>query len=89
MIPPLGRTTVHHAGVGQIREWVSEMEVDEALAEAALNPMKAYRDAINGGEAKRGKELFHKVQKCMTCHPVGDVGGSIGPNLSDVKNAPK
>jgi putative heme-binding domain-containing protein len=84
MMPPLGRTTVHHAGVGLIREWIAGMEVDEALAEAALNPMKAYKDAINGGEAELGSELFHKVQKCITCHRVGDVGGSIGPNLSDV-----
>lgn len=84
MMPPLGRTTVNHAGVGLIRQWISEMEVDEALVEAALNPMKAYKDAVNGGQAELGRELFHKGQKCIVCHRVGDTGGSTGPNLSDV-----
>lgn len=84
MMPPLGRTTVNHAGVSLIRQWITEMEVDEALAEAALNPMEAYKDAVNGGKAELGRELFHKVQKCIACHRVGDTGGSIGPNLSDV-----
>jgi len=85
MMPPLGRSTVQHAGVELIRKWISGMEIDEALAEAALNPMKAYKDAINGeGNTKRGEELFHKVHKCITCHRVENEGGSIGPNLSDV-----
>jgi uncharacterized repeat protein (TIGR03806 family) len=85
MMPPLGRTTVHHAGVELIRRWITEMEVDEALAEAARNPMKAYRDAGDGtGNAGLGREIFHKGQKCITCHRVGDEGGNVGPNLSDV-----
>jgi len=84
MMPPQGRTTVDHRGVELIRQWITEMEVDEALAEAALNPMKAYQDAINGGDPKIGEEIFHKRQKCITCHTVGDKGGTVGPNLSDV-----
>lgn len=84
MMPPLGRTTVDHDGVALLRQWIAEMEVDEALAEAALNPMKAYKDALVGGDAELGKALFHKTQKCIACHRVGQEGGSIGPNLSDV-----
>jgi len=85
MMPPLGRSTVHHAGVELIRQWITEMEVDEALAEAARNPMKAYKDAGDGqGDAKLGREIFHKGQKCITCHRVGSEGGTVGPNLSDV-----
>jgi uncharacterized repeat protein (TIGR03806 family) len=84
MMPPLGRSGVDHEGVALIRAWITEMQVDEALAEAALNPMKAYQDASVGGDAERGRVLFHKVQKCVTCHRVGDTGGSVGPDLSDV-----
>ena len=84
MMPPLGRSTVPHAGVDLIRQWIAEMEVDEALAEIALNPMKAYQDAVEEGNAERGREIFHKVQKCVACHRVGSEGGSVGPNLSDV-----
>jgi uncharacterized repeat protein (TIGR03806 family) len=85
MMPPLGRSTVHHAGVELIRQWITEMEVDEALAEAARNPMKAYKEAADGkGSAEIGREIFHKRQKCITCHRVGNEGGTVGPNLSDV-----
>jgi len=85
MMPPLGRSTVHHAGVELIRQWITEMEVDEELAEAARNPMKAYKDAGDGmGDAQLGREIFYKGQKCITCHRVGDEGGSVGPNLSGV-----
>ena len=84
MMPPLGRTTVHHAGVALIRQWITEMDVDETLAEVARNPMKAYKDAVHGGDAERGKVIFHESQKCIACHKVGEEGGTVGPNLSDV-----
>ncbi len=84
MMPPQGRSTVDRAGVELIRRWIAQMPIDEALAEAALNPMKAYRDAMHGGDPKIGERIFHQGQKCMTCHRVGDRGGTVGPNLSDV-----
>lgn len=84
MMPPLGRSTTDPVGIALVREWITEMPEDKALAEAALNPMRAYRDAILPGNAERGKTIFHEVQKCITCHRVGNEGGKVGPNLSDV-----
>lgn len=85
MMPPLGRSTHDVHGAAVIRQWIAEMEVDDAVLEVLKNPVKAYSAALTGaGNTERGKEIFYKVQKCITCHRVGDEGGSVGPNLSDI-----
>jgi putative membrane-bound dehydrogenase-like protein len=46
---------------------------------AALEPL------ISGGDATRGRAIFlDKRVACATCHRVGDVGGSVGPDLTKV-----
>ena len=47
---------------------------------------ETYRDSLVGGNVERGRKLFHeRVQlSCLRCHRVGDVGGYVGPNLSDI-----
>ena len=84
MMPPLGRSLKDNEGSELLNQWIKEMPVDEALAEAALNPTKAYQTAVSGGDADRGKILFHQTQKCGSCHRIGGEGGEVGPNLSDV-----
>lgn len=84
MMPPLGRSLSDHQGSELLQEWITGIPEDEAAEQAALNPMLAYKDAIFGGDAERGKTLFHKTQKCVNCHRVGSEGGEVGPNLSDV-----
>ena len=84
MMPPLGRSQSDGEATDLLAQWIKEMHVDESLAEAALNPTKAYKDAVSGGDAERGKVLFHTTQKCINCHQIGDEGGGVGPNLSDV-----
>lgn len=85
MMPPLGRSTHDAHGVEVIRQWIAEMEVDDAVLEVLKNPVKAYSESLTGtGNPERGKEIFYKVQKCATCHRVGNEGGSVGPNLSDI-----
>ncbi|MCC7337484.1 MAG: c-type cytochrome [Pirellulaceae bacterium] len=84
MMPPLGRSLSDDDAYELLSQWIQEMPANEALAEAALNPMKAYKDAVSGGDAERGKVLFHQTQKCIHCHRVGSEGSEVGPNLSDV-----
>lgn len=84
MMPPVGRATSDLEGAHLIADWISKIPIDTSLAEAALNPMAAYRKAIQAGNPERGQEIFFKVQQCINCHRVGDQGHSIGPNLSDV-----
>jgi len=80
----LGRSLSDDDAYELLSQWIQEMPANEALAEAALNPMKAYQAAVPGGDAERGKVLFHQTQKCIHCHRVGSEGSEVGPNLSDV-----
>ncbi len=84
MMPPLGRSLSDSEASELLSQWIKDMPADESLAEAALNPTNAYKDAISGGDAERGSVIFHKTQKCISCHRVGTEGGEVGPNLSDV-----
>jgi quinoprotein glucose dehydrogenase len=45
-----------------------------------------YRDCLEGGDARRGKDVFFQqpAVQCLRCHRVGNDGGTVGPNLSDV-----
>ena len=38
------------------------------------------------GNAERGQKLFANVEKslCMRCHRIGEQGGRIGPDLTDI-----
>ncbi len=84
MMPPLGRSLADQQGIDLLRNWIQQIPANETLAEAALNPMLAYKDAVSGGDAQRGKILFYETQKCINCHRVGTSGGEVGPNLSDI-----
>jgi quinoprotein glucose dehydrogenase len=48
--------------------------------------LAAYREALVGGHADAGKTIFFEKQEvaCLKCHRVGNDGGNVGPNLSDV-----
>lgn len=84
MMPPLGRSTADAHGAALISRWIAEMPTDQALAAAALDPMSAYQNAIQGGDPERGRVLFFETQQCINCHRIGQQGGDVGPNLSDL-----
>lgn len=43
-----------------------------------------YREALHGGNADRGKEVFfgRAAASCRRCHKVNEEGGGVGPDLS-------
>ena len=47
---------------------------------------KGEGDAVQPGDAERGKTLFftHQVAACNRCHQVGGEGGVIGPALDGI-----
>lgn len=51
----------------------------------------AHRECLAGGDAARGRRIFfEKVEvSCVRCHRVGDVGGEVGPNLSQIGSKPR
>lgn len=69
-----------------------EPVVEKALAAfhaaqaASTDPLAKWLTSLEGGDAKRGGELFasHPAGQCMRCHAVGHGGGDAGPNLSDI-----
>jgi quinoprotein glucose dehydrogenase len=48
--------------------------------------LAAYREALVGGHGEAGKTVFFEKQEvaCLRCHRVGNDGGNVGPNLSDI-----
>ena len=55
-------------------------------ARAAGGPSGRFRAALIGGDADRGRELFHydRRAECLRCHVVDGVGGNVGPDLTGV-----
>ncbi|MBV8487478.1 MAG: c-type cytochrome, partial [Planctomycetaceae bacterium] len=57
-------------------------------APVALAPARAALEvvpALDGGDPKQGELLFHSDQtRCSQCHRVGDRGGTIGPDLTNI-----
>lgn len=50
------------------------------------SPKAAYADCLDGGDIKAGRELFftRSSLSCVRCHKVGETGGEVGPNLSQI-----
>ena len=50
------------------------------------DPVVTYRMALEGGDADLGSQIFyrHEAAQCARCHAIGDWGGGVGPNLTDV-----
>lgn len=48
--------------------------------------MSAFRPALEGGDATKGKEIFmtHAAGQCSKCHKIDGDGGIAGPELSDI-----
>jgi putative membrane-bound dehydrogenase-like protein len=45
-----------------------------------------YLSAVQGGDAELGKSIAqgHPAAQCIRCHNIGDSGGILGPDISDV-----
>ncbi len=52
----------------------------------STDPLGAFRPALAGGSAARGKEIIfnHGAALCTQCHKIGKTGGDAGPNLAGI-----
>lgn len=50
------------------------------------DPVSKDRDTLVGGDGATGSEIFWNRTSvyCQRCHQIGDRGGAVGPNLSDI-----
>ena len=61
--------------------WLEALDTEKSPVPAAPPPELA------GGDWLRGREVFFSDQAlCSKCHSVGGLGGSIGPNLSNLRH---
>ena len=61
--------------------------IASASAAPKIDPLEAYRAILVGGDAEKGRFLFHSNReiRCNACHKVGNLGGGfVGPDLTDV-----
>jgi quinoprotein glucose dehydrogenase len=72
------------------------MGIKEKLARyeasrSSQDPLARYREALEGGDAAAGKEVFlHKDEvQCVRCHKIGSRGGEVGPDLTGVGSRQK
>jgi quinoprotein glucose dehydrogenase len=50
------------------------------------DPLAAYREALAGGNARRGRGIFQQKAEvsCLRCHKVRGEGGEVGPDLTGI-----
>lgn len=52
----------------------------------ATDPLAAFQVTLNGGDPKKGQDLFltHAAGQCSKCHKVGGTGAEAGPDLAGI-----
>lgn len=50
------------------------------------DPLAPYLEALEGGDARRGRRIFFErtEAQCQRCHKIDGQGGEVGPALSDI-----
>jgi len=76
-------TLQQHADLS-VRALASEVVPTNALGGPAYPPLAAI--AKLPGDPYRGQELFRGRATCFACHSVDGLGGSIGPDLSQIRD---
>jgi putative heme-binding domain-containing protein len=83
-VAEIRRRTATRTNAWTVEELLDPTAVAEAPAE---DPLAPYLDLLAGGDAERGRALFHGNRdiRCNACHMVGTSGGGfVGPELTAV-----
>jgi quinoprotein glucose dehydrogenase len=62
----------------KLERYYAELDRDKKLGR--------WRDALVGGDAERGRRIFHSKAEvsCLRCHKVAGEGGEVGPDLGGI-----
>lgn len=61
---------------------IARLDVDEARQKARLEELLA---TLPAGDVRRGQTVFNSQQTaCASCHKIGYVGGTVGPDLTNI-----
>jgi quinoprotein glucose dehydrogenase len=60
----------------------------EAARPKATDPLDVFREALYGGDRRRGANTFYRnsTAQCVRCHAIGEQGGTVGPPLGNIGN---
>jgi putative heme-binding domain-containing protein len=88
-VEPAEVAEIRHRTAGRTTAWTVAELLDPSAAVAAPvdDPLEPYRGLLAGGDAERGRALFHGNRdiRCNACHVVGSSGGGfVGPELTAV-----
>jgi quinoprotein glucose dehydrogenase len=67
---------------GELRERLARYDA----ARPSDDPLAAWRECLEGGDAERGRRIFYERAQvsCVRCHKIGGTGGEVGPDLSKI-----
>ncbi|HEV8607414.1 MAG TPA: c-type cytochrome [Tepidisphaeraceae bacterium] len=82
---PLELNVSYHTDIDAIERPIpTERLVLPWAAALPLAPRNGLAPKPTGGDWARGKSLFFGEAQCSTCHTLGNQGGNLGPNLSNL-----
>lgn len=97
-VEPAEVAAIRRQSAGRSTPWTAEELLDPTKHPAPdstvdADPLAKYRPLLDGGDAERGRVLFHTNReiRCNACHKVGESGGGfVGPELTEVaKRGPR
>lgn len=87
LVASIRQTTADRSIPWSAEELLNPLRTEPGSQAAPTDPLQRYRSALSGGDAERGRRLFHTNLKvrCSACHLVGRLGGGfVGPDLTEV-----
>jgi putative heme-binding domain-containing protein len=84
-MPPLVSHRPDRGGMLLMREWIASLKPSRPFVrEWGMEDLKeSLSELAVAGPHESGAKAFRDIG-CVQCHKIGDDGGSVGPNLSDV-----
>jgi quinoprotein glucose dehydrogenase len=75
---------VLEAAAGRNNQAIKKKLTDWRQTRASNDPLALWRECLEGGDAKLGREIFYEKAEaaCMRCHKVKGEGGDVGPDLA-------
>ena len=85
-VPPGLQLDLIAAAKRRDTQTLNEKLAQHVAARRADDPLAAYRECLEGGDAQRGRRLAHdRVDlSCVRCHRMDEYGGLVGPSLSNI-----
>ncbi|MCA9134167.1 MAG: c-type cytochrome, partial [Planctomycetales bacterium] len=86
-IAEVRQASLHRTAPWTVEGLLNPQQASAAVAAADDDPLARYRQLLAGGDAEKGRFLFHSNRelRCNACHVIGNQGGGfVGPNLSAV-----